>query len=236
MYHVSCARAWLDITPTKPMDKTLSERLFEEFCRGHGLSFDPVTRAACRTPDYDVWFGDRQVVVEVKQLEPNAEDRAQLLKLEAGGPATFGGEAGKRVRQEITDAKKQLRSRAKGRFPGLLVLYNTAPLISYLDPMFILLAMYGELTATIDRSSNAEKRTIQALSFGRKRSVSTSQNTTISAVCVLVENPEGHPTLTFYHNRFAALPFDPSWLRGELVRHYVLTTPSAKEFEFWTAA
>ena len=65
---------------------------------------------------------------------------------------TFGGEAGKRVRQEITDARKQLR-RAKGKFPALLILYNNAEPISYSDPMFILLGMYGELNVTAYNTS-----------------------------------------------------------------------------------
>jgi hypothetical protein len=72
--------------------------------------------------------------------------------------------------------------------------------------------------------------------YGGKRMVSEEHNTTISALCVLIENPEGQPTLTFYHNRFAALPFDPAWFQGERVKHYKLPGTDTNNCGFWVVA
>jgi len=105
--------------------KTQSEELFEQFCAEHGLRCEPIPREPGRTPDYDVYFAERQVIAEV---------------------------------------------------------------------------------------------------------------TTISALGVLIENPEGQPTLTFYHNRYAAIPFEPDWFRAERVKHYKTSSTQANEFGGWIPA
>jgi hypothetical protein len=215
--------------------QTISERLFEQFCTEHQLRFAPVPRATLRTPDYDVHFGSQRVVVEVKQVDPSPEDAIGLAKFAAVPGTLFGGEPGKRVRQEITDAKRQLSRHAKGQAPALLVLYNNAEPIHYLDPMFILLGMYGELMAHVSTSPPGEDPALDRLTFGGKRMVSESHNTTISAVCVLINDPLARPTLTFYHNSFAALPFQPEWCRSDQVKHYILPKATTREFDFWEA-
>ncbi len=218
------------------MTKTKSEVLFEQFCQEHKIRCVPVAQGPGRTPDYDVYFGSHQVVVEVKQIDPTPEEAAQIARFEAGEAGiSFGGEAGRRVRQEITDSKKQLRGRAKGRFPALLILYNNAEPISYSDPMFILLAMYGELTLPLTIPAGGGQPIARDLRFGGKRRVSKTDNTTFSAVCVLIHDPQGQLILTLYHNYFAALPFDPTWFLGDRVRHYFLPKSEAESgnFGFW---
>src|SRR5207245_518203 len=150
------------------MTKTKSEVLFEQFCQEQELRCVPVAQGPGRTPDYDVYFGAHQVVVEVKQIDPTPEEAERIAKFESGEVRgiSFGGEAGKRVRQEITDSKKQLRGRAKGRFPALLVLFNNAEPISYSDPMFILLAMYGELTLPLTIPAGVGQPIAGDLRFG----------------------------------------------------------------------
>jgi len=216
--------------------KTKSEHLFEQFCDEHGLKCVPIQRASHRTPDYDVHFGEHQVVVEVKQIDPAPDEAEKLAKFWSGEARgiTFGGEAGKRVRQEITDARKQLR-RAKGKHPALLVLYNNAEPISYSDPMFILLAMYGELTLPVIVPPAGGRPVAGELRFGGNRRVTTTDNTTLSAVCVLVHDMNDQLILTFYHNYFAAKPFDPAWCSGERVRHYFLAKEHAEtgRYDFW---
>jgi hypothetical protein len=214
--------------------KTKSEILFEQFCEEHQLKCVPVPRTSGRTPDYDVYFREHQVVVEIKQIDPTPEEAERIARWEAGEMITFGGEAGKRVRQEITDARKQLK-RAKGKYPALLVLYNNAEPISYSDPMFILLAMYGELTLPLMVPAGGGTPIAGELRFGGKRRVTTTDNTTLSAVCVLIHDMNGRLIMTFYHNYFAAKTFDPSWFSGERVRHYFLAKEQAEtgRYDFW---
>jgi hypothetical protein len=232
--HVDSYLPWQGGAPYY-MTKTKSELLFEQLCSEHDVRCEPVSRGPIRTPDYDVYFGAQQVVVEVKQVEPTADEAKEIARWEAGEVITFGGEAGKRVRQEVTDSKKQLRARAKGRFPALLVLYNNAEPISFLDPMFVLVAMYGALTLPIFTPKDGGTPFGGRLRFGGKRRVTKEHNTTLSAVCVLVLNPEDKTTLTFYHNYFAALSFDPQWFQGERVRHYRLPQAEAESgnYGFW---
>lgn len=215
--------------------KTQSESLFEQFCEEHKIRCVPIPRVSTRTPDYDVYFGEHQVVVEVKQIDPTPEEGDKLARVEAGERGiTFGGKAGKRVRQEITDARKQLR-RAKGKHPALLVLYNSVPLIHYLDPMFILVAMYGALTLPLTIPAGGGKPMAGNLRFGGGRRVSRTDNTTLSAICVLIHDMKGRLLLTFYHNYFAAKPFDPACFSGERVRHYFLPKDQAESgrYSFW---
>ena len=218
------------------MTKTKSETLFEEFCAEHKLRCVPIPRASDRTPDYDVYFGEHQVVAEIKQIDPTPEEAEKIAKFESGEVRglTFGGEAGKRVRQEITDARQQLK-RAKGKFPALLILYNNAEPISYSDPMFVLLAMYGELTLPLTIPPGGGTPIAGDLRFGGNRRVTKTDNTTLSAICVLIHDMKGRLLLTFYHNYFAAKPFDPKWLQGERVRHYFLPKSQAEsgQYTFW---
>ncbi len=101
------------------MAKAKSEVLFEHFCAEHKLRCEAVPRTSERTPDYDVYFGEHRVVAEIKQIDPTPEEAERIAKWESGEVKgiTFGGEADKRARQEITDARKQLR-RAKGKCPA----------------------------------------------------------------------------------------------------------------------
>ena len=216
------------------MTKTESETLFEQFCVEHKLRCEPIPRTSARTPDYDVYFGEHHVVAEIKQIDPTPEEAERIARWRAGEIITFGGEAGKRVRQEITDARKQLK-RAKGKFAALLILYNNAVPISYSDPMFILLAMYGELTLPLTIPPGGGTPIAGDLRFGGNRRVTKTGNTTLSAICVLMQDMNDRLILTFYHNIFAAKPFDPEWFTGERIRHYFLPNEQAEsgDFSFW---
>ena len=57
------------------MPQTISEREFEAFCNARGIAFERVPEATTRTPDYELALGATRVVVEVKETEPNAEER-----------------------------------------------------------------------------------------------------------------------------------------------------------------
>ena len=229
-------------------DNTISEQLFEEFCADHGIPFEPVPRAATRTPDYDLSIVSHRAIAEVKQIEPNDDDLRAQQALDEGSHASLSGEAGKRVRQVITNSKVQIHELAKGICPGLLVIYNNAGQFSvhHTDPMFVLVAMYGHLQARLRISwpssashASGEQPSVVSLEdkrFGGKRRVTEADNTSISAVCILYRSADGKPGLNFYHNAFAAQPFDPNWLRGERVRHYVIKDAPSHRFETWSEA
>ena len=215
-------------------DKTISETLFEAFCRDHGIVATPIARESLRTPDYHIDVGGHRAIVEVKQIEPNADDRAHEEAIERDEVEVRSYPIGKRVRQEITDGKRQIRNLAKGRCPGLLVLYNNVPFgQTHTDPMMILLAMYGQLV--VDMAVPADKRVspyVAGSRFGGSRSVTQTDNTSLSAIGVL-HDLDHRPALTFYHNSFAEYPFEPDWLRSRQVHHYGVSQTTSSEFRNW---
>jgi len=102
------------------------------------------------------------------------------------------------------------------------VVYNNIPFgLAHTDPMMVLVAMYGQLLATVAVSKDMSERPyLTETRFGGKRGVTEAQITCLSALCVLYERESGEPGLTFYHNSFATPRFDPDLLRAPNVRHY----------------
>ncbi len=94
--------------------------------------------------------------------------------------------------------------------------------------------MYGQLEVTLDigQSPSAEPRVVGSR-FGQGKRVTPEHNTSLSAVCVLIEDPNDVLTLTFYHNHFAAIPFAPNWLRHDRVKHYGIRDAASQQFRDW---
>lgn len=216
--------------------KTTSEELFEGLCARLGVECHPIPTAATRTADYELVVAGNRVVAEVKQLDPNPADRRDQQALGRGEIVLRAYDPGKRIRQDIRSGRAQIRALAKDQCPGLLVIFNmvsVAPL--HTDPMAVLLAMYGQLQVrvAIPRAPGAEPSVVSSR-FGPKRSMNEAHNTTISAVCVLYETLDREPAVNFYHNAFAAMPFNPDWLRHPLVKHYGIRDAASHRFEDWS--
>lgn len=90
-----------------------------------------------------------EVIVEVKQLDPNDEDMGYHREMAAKRMAAWGKTPGDRVRQEVTDAMPQLRRFAKGRCPAVLVLYNNTGRFLLIEPYDILVALHGFQTVVL---------------------------------------------------------------------------------------
>ncbi len=93
----------------------------------------------------------------------------------------------------------------------------------------------GELTLPLTIPPGGGTPIAGDLRFGGNRRVTKTDNTTLSTICVLVHDMNDRLTLTFYHNSFAAKPFDQNWFSGEQVRHYFLpkTEGESGRFGFW---
>lgn len=215
-------------------ERTVSERLFEDFCVGHDIRCEAIPRSGGRTADYRLALGGGTVIAEIKQLDPGPADDAISRDLAARGSAARVLIPGARVRQEITDSRKQLRAQAKGRHPALLVLYdNTGGRTGAIAPHDVLVAMYGEERvefAVAHGPSHGARRA--RFVVGGNRGVDRCANTTLSAIGVLSGHPQG-AHLDVYHNCHAALPLAPDWLRGARVRHFAVTPPRDGAFHEW---
>jgi hypothetical protein len=219
---------------------TRAEQLFERFCSKAGINATPIPTGGTKTPDYRLSFGVQEVIAEVKQLDPNDEEKADLAKFEQGKGAGYSSVPGDRVRRELSKANSQLATIAKGRCPAIIVVYNNVFLRFHTDPYNIRVGMYGIEQVVVAVSSDPKVRPqYVGLKFGPKRKMTPEHNRTVSAVGVLVLNPPGDlnsPQLIVYHNIYARHPLAPELLRPYGILQFKLPEGSPHASRDWVAA
>ena len=105
--------------------KTESEVCFEDFCRRNGFRLLPIPVATTKTPDYTLTVGGQLVVVEVKEIQPTAEElESERLARERGVGNCINITPGKSVRKKIADCSKQIKARTEEKYPAMLVLWE----------------------------------------------------------------------------------------------------------------
>ncbi len=165
--------------------KTASEQLFETYLHNHGLKefdYELEITGTTRHPDYRVKLVESQIFFEVTEFEPDAE-------ILAGGSL----DPYRPIRSKINEKQKQLHV-LKGQMCGI-VLANPHNSFVCLEAIDIFGAMLGNLgiTTPFDAETRTfdSKRATQAFLSGgkmlrhKKGQAIGSQNTTISAVCIL---------------------------------------------------
>jgi hypothetical protein len=200
---------------------TQSEAYFERFCKHRKIPCRRVPEAVVRTPDYEITADDVTIVVEVKQIEPNAKDRKVTEELARGDVASQWVNMS-RARQSILDGTRQLRAYVRNRQPGLVVLCEVTGLFGYLDGDSIAQCLYGPKRVHVAVPTDAAQEPwVLGGSYGGGRIATDRHNTKLSAVAVL-QASASYDSLTMFHNTFAARPIDPQLFRFEGVRHFVL--------------
>jgi hypothetical protein len=107
--------------------QTVSEIQFEEYCDANGIRWEKIPTedvTGSRTPDYYIHPNGQQVVAEVREVGPSTEEMEQARQLETKGWSEYGGTPGARIRDVISTAGKQIRAKAKGRCPAIIVVFN----------------------------------------------------------------------------------------------------------------
>lgn len=191
-----------------------------------------LAEGAVKTPDYEIRVDDIRIAVEVKQVEPSAEDRS-LLEQAARGELTSYWVDMFRARQRIRDGVKQLRAHSKGRQPAMVVLYEVAGPLGYLDSDSVAQCLYGpeEVRVAVSEDPSREPWVLGG-SRGGGRVATEQDNTTLSAVAVLRTTGECE-TLSVFHNAFAVRPIEPHRFRFEGVRHFVWRAPDPMVLPRW---
>ena len=140
--------------------RTKSELLFKELCAEHSLDCTRLTELHDRKqPDYELTVKEHRIVVEVKQIEPNDEDKRFTDTLYSKGMATQNRNpdiVAKRVRKHIKKSRSQINSYLNSRpgTPAVLVLFDNAN-NNYTDPYTIQTALYGwEQVVLQDKAPN----------------------------------------------------------------------------------
>jgi hypothetical protein len=199
------------------MSKTGSEQLFERLCDQQEIAWRRIEAEAVRTPDYEILLGTTQCVVEVKEIGQNEHDRRREEALSRGNPVVHHLTPGQRVRKKISDQAGQIRARAKGERPGILVLFDDGLIIRHLDPYHIRVAMEGfdTFVLAVPQDPREDVR-VTAIKAGARKKMTVTDNTSISAIGVLHTPRQDVLKLALFHNRYAEvpLPFEAAAAHG----------------------
>ena len=115
-----------------------SEFTFHRFCETQGWQIDRIDESSMpsgtKVPDFILRTecGTR-IVVELKQFEPNPEERDRERRMAAGEVVSYHTTPGKRLRGVIRKANAQLKALG-GSEPGMLVVHNCTEIPLHDDP------------------------------------------------------------------------------------------------------
>ena len=216
---------------------TISEILFEEFCRKREIKLEKILTGDERTPDYKIFVDGNEIIVEIKQIDMNPDEKQEYGKFKKGGIAAGSNNIGKRVGKKISDANQQLSKLTKGKLPSICIIYDNTPLGFHTDLNNIRFGMYGLATAIIAKSTDRSfKSYIMGWKFGTKRKMTKHTNTNTSAVAAMFrenENPEHPPYLIIYHNVFAKTKLKTEILAAIGVRQFTLSEAVEGKYQEW---
>ena len=211
-----------------------SEELFCRFGKSQGWRVERIDEHSVaqgsKVPDFLVRLGDGAgIVVEVKQFDPNPEEREAA---QGRGSGVLGGKPGQRLRQVITKANNQLKALGRSD-PGMVVVYNRTPCSLHDDPYAVLTAMRGLDVIEYYVPSDPGSPIVPVRERpGPGKKLTPEMNTSVSCIAVLREffdgvaipfglsGPDPEYALAVYHNPFAKHPLDPRRLVGSRVTHY----------------
>lgn len=210
----SVAAGELIVRATK-MEKTLSESLFEHYCQSKGIACRRIPQADTRTPDYELEIEGRRIVVEVKEIDRNKEEReSDRLLRERGYGNVESSTPGDRVRSKIASSSAQIKARTVGVNPSILVLFDSGQAYRHLHPYKIRVAMYGleQVYIALPPLVSGRHPTITGKGYGPKRKMTHEHNTSISAIGVLFTPGPDEISLHVYHNKFAEVALNAGLL------------------------
>jgi hypothetical protein len=213
---------------------TESESIFEDLCHRLGYSFERIAEGSEKRPDYRLHTPAGDLICEIKQFEPNAEEKAAMrARREKGEVRAIDKTPGSRVRNAISSALPQLKALTKGTLPGVVIVYDTM-ICEHGGAYNIRVAMYGfdAIVIGVPRDPKVWPFVKDRKSSGNRR-MTEEHSTSISAVAALRYRHTGPPELDVYHNRFAAVPLSIRALTGEGVRHYRLREKAPGRFDDW---
>ena len=216
---------------------TESELLFERFCSDRGIPCSRVQEAETQRPDYRVHLTTVEVIVEVKQIDPTAEERRLLATpCDDWNPENVyhWGIPGERVRKKISAAIPQLKALSTGSNPTLLVLYDAVKFWpELLDEHALKVAMYGIETALISSEAAPEGgAVVLARWHGQRQRLTPKHNTSLSAIAIM-RDQEGGVALSVYHNFYASNPLSTEALAAVGIPQYRMSGLPSESFPAW---
>ena len=212
------------------MGSTQSERVFEQFCQENSIRFSRVeVEINTKSPDYEIFPQENRVVLEVKELQENGDDRAAWAQAARSRTHTAFSDPRDRIRRKIKKAAKQLKRRSEGLHPTIVVLFDNGT-FGGIDATDIKNAMYGDEVVQVTSSSRDDMRVVRKLGGGAK--CTATDHRSVSAVAALATIGTTI-RLSVFHNVFAARPLPFDWLPIEACRQYSLDLQCEDGFSEW---
>jgi hypothetical protein len=202
---------------------TVSEQFFEAHCSSRRIRFRRLPEGTSRQPDYELLLCPGSVIAEVKQIDPNETDLSPevLRQCQEQG---YGLAPVDRVRGLIDSGYPQLKPYAQRGFPCILIAYNNAGLVNYIDEHTVTKAMFGPLFLHFQFGPSDGVRWT-GTGFGGGRKVTRNTCRSLSALCVLETGSPGVSRLHVYHNPYADVPANPTQLASVADFQYVYDDP-----------
>ena len=180
-------------------------------CSDCSVPCEPIVCGHVRTPDFAICLDGVRVVCEVKQIDPNAEDLAEVKTVSAG--EAVGRIVSNRLRQKLKDVSAQLKAASLAGHPTLLVVYDNTPFKAYTDHFDVVQAMFGDHSVAVSFPEDAgSSPDVSEPFFGGNRGLTPHHNTSVSALAILDEGPIAQPSLRVYHNPYASVILRPEIL------------------------
>jgi hypothetical protein len=203
------------------LTRAFSEILFEQFCCRHDIPCEPIPTGVGRTPDFAIRLHGMRVVCEIKQIDPNTEDLAELQAVHS--EEATGRLVPNRLRGKLKNVSGQLKTACLSGHSTMLVVYDNTPFKMYSDHLDVVQAMFGahSVTMTIPKQGGAEAIVSEPF-FGGNRGLTPRQNTSVSALAILDSGPLSELKLRVYHNPYASVVLPPELLEALPVEQYVI--------------
>ncbi len=204
----------------------------ESFLERLGANVNRIPTEEQRTPDLLVTIQGVEVIVEIKSINENPNEKHAIQAIESRDVISLDHSKDiHRFISKIKDANNQLKHKCCGR-PGIVVIADRRSFFTRsLNPQQILLeAMFGAETLWVTMPYPACSSPLGRVAheFGLGRTVAPNANTTTSAVALFFQPAGGEPRLLIHHNPHAAVPLDPGLFRGPNVQEFIM--PSTKQF------
>lgn len=203
-------------------DKTVSEQWVEDWLDRNLTKWRRIRVAKVpgnRRPDYAIRVGGHWVIVEVKELTSNDEDKRLIENARAGIVEGRFVAPGKRLRPSIRSGEGQLRKLSARGFATIICLCDTTASFHHAD-FHVRAALFGDETLRFAIPPGSSAAVFTGSSPGRNAMLRPNQRNTVSAVAILL-HPTGLATqVDLYHNPFAEIKIDPA-VASPLVRRQI---------------
>lgn len=192
--------------------ETLSEALFKQHCAERGVACRRIEENGNKVADFELTLNVGLVVAEIKQLDPSEKDLARKA-VRPGQLVGLGLAPTGRLRNLISDAYRQIKPYSQRGQPAVIVCYNNAGCLNYIDNFTVTRAMFGGMAAYLALGKDGIIHHI-GHGFTDQRKVTRNTCRGLSAVCVLSTPSQGKTKLVVYHNPYATNPVPAAALRN----------------------